>query len=63
MAEKKKRPQRRDTCFVGVRLGKEGDTELIDRLDEEARKTTMSRSLIIRLALIEYFEKRDNPKD
>lgn len=45
--------------FIGVNLGKAGDLSLLKRLDKEVEKTTMSRSVIVRLALMEYFEKRD----
>lgn len=47
--------------YVGVKLiGKDGDPALYNRLKKEAKATTMSQSLIVRLALLEYFDKRDN---
>ena len=49
--------------FVGVYLaGPDGDLKLYNRLVQEKNNTTMSQSLIIRLALIEYFAKRDKKK-
>lgn len=62
MAEKQKRVRRKEAGFVGANLAKDGDMTLYNRLDEEVKKTTMNRSLIIRLALLEYFEKRDGKK-
>lgn len=61
MAETK-RVRRKEAGFVGANLAKDGDLTLIKRLDQEVKATTMNRSLIIRLALIEYFEKRDGKK-
>jgi len=59
MAEKK-RVRRKVAGFVGANLaGKGGDLTLYNRLVEEKKRTTMSHSLIIRLALQEYFDKRD----
>lgn len=60
MANKIKRVRRKEAGFVGANLAKDGDMTLYNRLDQEVKATTMNRSLIIRLALIEYFEKRDN---
>lgn len=54
-----KRIRRTEAGFVGVNLAKGGDMTLYNRLQEEAKATTMNMSLLIRLALIEYFEKRD----
>lgn len=56
-----KRVRRKVAGFVGANLaGKGGDLTLYNRLVAEKAKTTMSHSLIIRLALQEYFDKRDN---
>lgn len=56
-----KRIRRKEAGFVGANLaGPDGDLTLYNRLIEEKKKTTMSHSLIIRLALQEYFEKRDS---
>lgn len=55
------RIRRKVAGFVGANLaGPDGDMSLYNRLVEEKRKTTMSHSLIIRLALQEYFDKRDS---
>lgn len=57
----KKRVRRKVAGFVGANLaGADGDLTLYNRLVEEKKATTMSHSLIIRLALQEYFDKRDN---
>lgn len=39
-------------AFVGIQL----TPELIAKLDEVAKKTTLNRSQIIRLALLEYLD-------
>lgn len=62
MAAPKKRVRRKEAGFVGANLAKDGDMTLYNRLTEEVKATTMNRSLILRLALIEYFEKRDGKK-
>lgn len=60
MGTKVKRVRRKEAGFVGANLaGPGGDLTLYNRLVEEKKKTTMSHSLIIRLALQEYFDKRD----
>lgn len=56
------RVRRKEAGFIGVNLAKGGDMSLYDRLQEEVKSTTMNQSIIIRLALIEYFEKRDSKK-
>lgn len=54
------RVRRKETGFVGVKLAKpDGDLTIYNRLVEEKKRTTMSMSLIIRMALQEYFERRD----
>lgn len=58
---KVKRVRRKEAGFVGANLaGADGDLTLYNRLLAEKKATTMSQSLIIRLALQEYFEKRDS---
>lgn len=58
-----KRVRRKEAGFVGANLtGADGDLALYNRLVAEKKATTMSHSLIIRLALQEYFDKRDNTK-
>lgn len=60
MAEKAKRIRRKEVGFVGANLaGAKGDLTLYNRLVEEKKNTTMSHSLIIRLALQQYFDKID----
>lgn len=60
MAKPDKRVRRKEAGFVGANLaGPGGDMTLYNRLVEEKKTTTMSHSLIIRLALQEYFDKRD----
>ncbi len=55
-----KRIRRKEAGFVGANLaGSGGDMTLYNRLVAEKQATTMSHSLIIRLALQEYFDKRD----
>lgn len=53
------RERRKASGFVGANLAKGGDMKLYNRLQEEIKNTTMNQSLIIRLALMEYFDKRD----
>lgn len=61
MTTKKKRVRRKVAGFVGANLANtDGDLTLYNRLVAEKQTTTMSQSLIIRLALQEYFDKRDN---
>lgn len=61
MATKKTRVRRKEAGFIGANIsGAGGDLTLYNRLVEEKKKTTMSHSLIIRLALTKYFEEIDN---
>lgn len=61
MSAETKRVRRKEAGFVGANLaGPGGDLTLYKRLVKEKKDTTMSHSLIIRLALQEYFEKRDS---
>ncbi len=52
MAEKK-RNRTKSNGFVGIQL----TPELIKKLDQKALETTLNRSQIIRLALLEYLNK------
>lgn len=45
-----------ENSFVGIQL----TPELIKKLDEEAKKTTLNRSQIIRLALLKYLNNSNN---
>lgn len=47
------RIRNKNNGFVGIQL----TSELLERLDELAAKTTLNRSQIIRLAIIEYLGK------
>ena len=62
MTDKQKRIRRRDVGFVGANLAKGGDMSLVTRLDDAVAETTMNVSLIIRLALIDWLDKRDKEK-
>lgn len=58
MAERK-RVRRKMAGFVGANLASpDGDLTLYNKLVAEKAETTMSQSLIIRIALQEYFAKR-----
>jgi hypothetical protein len=60
MAEKTKRVRSKDVGFVGVNLSRGGDMALYNRLIQEVESDPeMDQSKIIRLALKEYFDKRD----
>ena len=60
---KNTRIRKKQAGFIGANLaGADGDMTLYNRLVAEKKATTMSHSLIIRLALQEYFDKRDNQK-
>lgn len=60
MAEKPKRIRSKDVGFVGVNLAKGGDMTLYNRLLQEAEiDPEMDQSKIIRLALKEYFDRKD----
>lgn len=64
MAEKvKKRVRSKDVGFVGVNLAKGGDMTLYDRLLQEVKNDPeMDQSKVIRLALKEYFDRKDAQK-
>lgn len=61
MAEKtKKRIRSKDVGFVGVNLAKGGDMTLYNRLQQEVESDPeMDQSKVIRLALKEYFDRKD----
>ncbi len=60
MADKAKRVRRKEVGFVGVNLAKGGDMTLYNRLLQEVEDDPeMDQSKIVRLALKEYFERRD----
>jgi len=55
-----KRVRSKQVGFVGANLaGPKGDLTLYNRLVEEKKRTTMSQSLIIRIALQQYFDRAD----
>lgn len=61
MAVKPKRVRSKAAGFVGANLAApDGDLSLYNRLVAEKKATTMSQSLIIRLALQQYFDLKDN---
>lgn len=62
MAEKtKKRIRSKDVGFVGVNLAKGGDMTLYNRFIKEVESDPeLDQSKLIRLALKEYFERKDN---
>lgn len=60
MTDKAKRVRRKEVGFVGVNLAKGGDMTLYNRLLQEVEDDPeMDQSKIVRLALKEYFERRD----
>lgn len=63
MAEKNKRVRRKEAGFVGANLAKGGDMTLYNRLIQEVESDPeLDQSKVIRLALKEYFERRDTDK-
>jgi hypothetical protein len=60
MADKPKRIRSKDVGFVGVNLAKGGDMTLYNRLLQEVEDDPeMDQSKIIRLALKEYFDRKE----
>lgn len=61
MTDRVKRPRRTTQAgFVGVNLAKGGDMTLYNRLKKEVESDPeLDQSRVVRLALTEYFEKRD----
>ena len=63
MAEKVKRVRRKEAGFVGANLAKGGDMTLYNRLLQEVESDPeLDQSKVIRLALKEYFERKDAQK-
>jgi len=62
MAQKvKKRVRSKEVGFVGANLAKGGDMTLYNRLLQEVQDDPeMDQSKVIRLALKEYFDRKDN---
>lgn len=61
--EPKKRVRAKVVGFVGANLAKGGDMTLYNRLVQEVESDPeLDQSKVIRLALKEYFDKRDQAK-
>lgn len=61
MATPKKRVRRKEAGFIGVNLAKGGDMTLFNRFEQEiAADPELDKSKLVRLALKEYFERRDS---
>lgn len=61
MTAKDKRVRRKEAGFIGVNLAKGGDMTLYNRLEEEVKSDPeMDRSKIVRVALKEYFDRKDS---
>ncbi len=61
MAKVQKRVRSKDVGFVGVNLAKGGDMTLYNRLLQEVKDDPeMDQSKVIRLALKEYFDRKDS---
>jgi len=60
MVQEVKRIRRKEVGFVGANLAKGGDMTLYNRLVKEVESDPeLDNSKVIRLALKEYFDKRD----
>ena len=60
MAEKPKRIRRKEAGFLGVTLAKGGDMTLDKRfVDEVKADPELDQSKLVRLALKEYFDRKD----
>lgn len=60
MAAPKERVRRKEAGFIGVNLAKGGDMTLFNRFEQEiAADPELDRSKLVRLALKEYFERKD----
>ena len=60
MTAQKKRVRRKEAGFIGVNLAKGGDMTLFNRFEQEiAADPELDKSKLVRLALKEYFERRD----
>lgn len=63
MAEKAKRSRKKEDGFVGASLAKGGDMTLYNRFIKEVESDPeLDQSKLIRLALKEYFERKDAQK-
>lgn len=63
MAEKQQRIRRKEAGFVGVNLAKGGDMTIFNRLEEEVKSDPeLDKSKVVRIALKEYFERKDRQK-
>lgn len=61
MAAPKKRVRTKKVGFIGVKLAKGGDMTLFNRFQEEiANDPELDQSKLVRLALKEYFERKDS---
>lgn len=59
--KRKRVPRQKATGFIGVNLAKGGDMTLYERFEKEvASDSELDRSKLVRVALKEYFDKRDN---
>lgn len=60
MVAQKKRVRRKETGFIGVKLAKGGDMTLFNRfLQEVEADPELDQSKLVRLALKEYFDRKD----
>lgn len=63
MAETAKRSRKKEDGFVGASLAKGGDMTLYNRFIKEVESDPeLDQSKLIRLALKEYFERKDAQK-
>lgn len=63
MSKETKRNRSKESGYIGVDLIKGGDTTLFDRfLQEVESDPELNQSLLIRIALKEYFERKDAKK-
>lgn len=61
MAAPKKRVRTKRIGFIGVNLVKGNDTTLFDRFNQEiANDPELDQSRLVRLALKEYFDRKDS---
>lgn len=54
------RLRNKNNGFIGVDLAANGDMSLYNRVQEEKKTKMISQSAIIRIALIEYFNRQDS---
>ena len=61
MTQKSKRVRSKDVGFVGVNLAKGGDMTLYNRFIKEVKSDPeLDQTKLIRIALKEYFDRKDN---